>query len=81
MSARFSMLWAMPLEPGLPTHVSVIDHARDHQEWRGEGADELDALAALWTAMSGDAPPDAVGYAAAAITKRTGHPWPATDER
>ena len=53
MSARFSMHWAMPLEPGLPTHVSLVDHARDHQEWRGEGADETDALAALWTAMQG----------------------------
>ena len=76
MAARFSMHWAMPLEPGLPTHVSLVDHARDHQEWRGEGADETDALAALWTTMHGDAPREALSYAAAAITRRTGRPWP-----
>jgi hypothetical protein len=62
------MLWAMPLEPGLPTHVRLIDHARDHQEWNGEGADEIDALMALWTAIQGDATPEALGYAAAAIS-------------
>ena len=76
MSARFSMVWAMPLELGLPTHVSLIDHAGDHQEWRGEGADEIDALTALWTAMTGDAMPEALTYVAAAITQRTGRPWP-----
>ena len=70
------MLWAMPLELGLSTHVSVIDHARDHQEWSGEGADEIDALTALWTAMHADATPEALRYAAAAITQRTGRPWP-----
>ena len=76
MAARFSMHWAMPLEPGLLTHVSLVDHARDHQEWRGEGADETDALAALWTTMDGDAPREALSYAATAITRRTGRPWP-----
>jgi hypothetical protein len=76
MAARFSMQWAMPLEPGLPTHVSLVDHARDHQEWHAEGADETDALAALWTAMASDAPREALSYAAAAITRRTGRPWP-----
>ena len=70
------MLWAMPLEPGLTTHVSLIDHAGDHREWSGEGADEIDALTALWTAMHGDATPDALRYAADAITHRTGRPWP-----
>lgn len=75
------MLWAMPLEPGLPTHVRLIDHARDHQEWNGEGADEIDALMALWTAIPGDATPEALGYAAAAISQRTGRPWPPLQER
>ncbi len=76
MTPRFSMHWAMPLEPGLPTHVSLVDHASEHQEWRGEGADEIEALAALWTTMHGDAPPEALSHAAAAITRRTGRPWP-----
>ena len=76
MPARFSMLWAMPLEPGLATHVSLIVYAGDHQEWSGEGADEIDALAPLWTAIQGDATPEALRYAAAAITQRTGRPWP-----
>ena len=76
MTARFSMQWAMPLEPGLPTHVSLVDHARDHQEWRGEGADETDAPAALWTTMHGNAPREALSYAAVAITRRTGRSWP-----
>jgi hypothetical protein len=75
MAARFSMHWAMPLEPGLPTHVSLVDHARDHQEGRGEGADEADALAALWTTMQGEAPREALSSAAAAIARRTGRPW------
>jgi len=70
------MLWAMPLEPGLLTHVSLVDHAGDHREWSGEGADEIDALAALWKAMRGDATPEAFSYAAAAIAQRTGGPWP-----
>ena len=69
------MLWAMPLEPGLVTHVSLIDHARSSGVER-RGADEIDALAALWTAMQGDATPEALRYAAAAITQRTGRPWP-----
>ena len=68
------MLWAMPLEPGL-AHVSLIDHAGDHQEWSGEGADEIDALVALWTAMNADATPEALRYAEAAITHRIGRPW------
>ncbi len=38
MAARFSMHWAMPLEPGLTTHVSLVDDAQDHAEWHGEGA-------------------------------------------
>ena len=70
------MHWAMPLEPGLETHVSLVDHAMDHVEWRGVGADETDALTALWTAMHGYASPEALAYAAAAMTQRTGRPWP-----
>lgn len=66
----------MPLEPRLQTHVSLVDHARDHEKWRGEGADEADALEALWTTMHGHAPREALSYAAAAITRRTGRPWP-----
>jgi hypothetical protein len=72
MAARFSMHGAMPLEPGLPTHVNLVDHAGDHQEWRGEEADETDALVALWSTMHGDAPPEALRYSAAAITRRMG---------
>ena len=75
------MHWAMPLEPGLETHVSLIDHAGDHQEWRGVGADEIDALTELWTVMHGDATLEALLYAASAITLRTGRPWPPPDER
>src|SRR5687767_5057509 len=64
MAPRFSKQWAMPLEPGLETHVSLIDHAGDHQEWRSVGADETDALTALWTVMYGDAAHEALMYAA-----------------
>lgn len=81
MAARFSMHWAMPLEPGLPTHVTLVDHALDHAEWRGVGADEIDALTLLWTAMHDEATPEALAYAASAITQRTGRPWPPTGER
>ena len=56
--------------------MRLTDHAGDHQEWHGNGADETDALTALWIAMQGDAPLEALGYAATAITRRTGRPWP-----
>jgi hypothetical protein len=54
MAARFSMHWAMPLEPGLSTHVSLVDYARDHQEWRGAGA-ELARLVGAECLTNGEA--------------------------
>src|SRR5688572_27866552 len=74
MAARFSMHRAMPLEPGLETHVSLIDHAGDHQEWRG--ADETDALMAVWTAMHSKPTPESLSDAASAIKQRTDSPVP-----
>jgi hypothetical protein len=68
---RFSMEWALPLEPGLPTHVVVYDHTGDHTEWRAVGADESEALAALIGEMSqAGASRDALNYVAAAYHAR-----------
>lgn len=69
-SRRFTMEWALPLEPGLPTHV-VYDHAGDHVEWRAVGADETEALATLIGQMSqAGASREALDYVAAAYHAR-----------
>jgi len=70
-SPRFTMEWALPLEPGLPTYVVVFDHAGEHHEWRAVGADEADALAALIGQMSEvGASREAIDFAAAAYHAR-----------
>jgi hypothetical protein len=68
---RFTMEWALPLEPGLPTYVVVFDHAGEHHEWRAVGADETDALATLIGQMSeAGASRDALDFVAAAYRAR-----------
>lgn len=70
-SPRFTMEWALPLEPGLPTYVAVFDHAGDHHEWRAVGADEIDALATLIGQMSqADASREALDFVATAYQAR-----------
>jgi len=69
--ARFSIKWALPLEPGLSTHVALCDHEGDHREWHGEGADEADALANLIGLMTQQgASREALEYAATAYRSR-----------
>ena len=54
MAARFSMHWAMPLEPGLPTHVALVDHA-DRVAGRCSGRDRRADVALDRDARRGDA--------------------------
>ena len=68
---RFTMEWALPLEPGLPTHVIVYDHAGDHVEWTAAGGDEAEALAMLIGQMSqAGASREALDFVAAAYHTR-----------
>jgi hypothetical protein len=67
------MDWALPLEPGLSTHVTLCDHAGEHREWHGEGGDEAEALADLVEVMTEDAAsPEAIDYALRAFDQRRG---------
>jgi len=52
---RFELQWALPLEPGLSTHVTLFDLEcfPPHAIAAEEGADEPDALLALWTMLCG----------------------------
>jgi hypothetical protein len=75
------MDWAIPLEPGLPTHVIVYDHAGEHVEWTAKGADEAEALAALIGVMSQtDASREAIDFVAAAYHSRLSPSLPPTSE-
>ena len=72
---RFQLEWALPLEPGLSTHVTLFDFEcfPPHALAVGEGGDEADALLDLWTALRGhNDSADAVAYVAAAYSRRTG---------
>ena len=74
-SPRFTMEWALPLEPGLPTYVAVFEHAGEHTEWRAIGADETDALATLIGQMTeAGASREALDYVAAAYHSRLSAP-------
>jgi hypothetical protein len=72
---RFQLQWALPLEPGLSTHVALFDLecVPPHAVAAGEGADEADALLELWTTL-GDQQDSAhaVAYVAAAYRRRRG---------
>ena len=72
---RFGLQWALPLEPGLSTHVTLFDLEcfPPHAIAAGEGADEADALLTLWTTLSGQHhSADAMAYVAEAYSRRTG---------
>jgi hypothetical protein len=78
---RFTMEWALPLEPGLPTHVIVHDHEGDHLEWSALGGDEAEALARLIGQMSQDgASREALDFVAAAYHSRLAPSLPPTSE-
>jgi len=71
---RFQLQWALPLEPGLSTHVTIFDVEcfPPHALAAGEGADEADALFALWTTLSGQHySAGAMAYVAEAYARRT----------
>jgi hypothetical protein len=75
---RFVLEWALPLEPGLETHVTLYDlaGAAPHTVAASEGPDEADTLLALWTLLTADHAyaTEAIEYVADAYAKRTGHP-------
>jgi hypothetical protein len=52
---RFELEWVLSLEPELATHVRLFDMEcfPPHPLAAGEGADEADALLALWTMLTG----------------------------
>jgi hypothetical protein len=51
---RFALEWLLPLEPGLSTHVTLMDNRVSPREVVaiGHGADEIDALLELWRVVS-----------------------------
>ena len=55
---RFILEWALPLEPGLETHVTLFDRAgaAPHPIAASQGPDEADTLLALWTRLTDDQP-------------------------
>jgi hypothetical protein len=72
---RFRLQWALPLEPGLSTHVALFDLEcfPPHPIAAGEGADEADALLTLWTTLfAGHNSADAMACVAEAYSRRTG---------
>ena len=74
---RFDLEWILPLEPWLSTHVTIfdLDCAPPHAVAVGEGADEADALLALWTSLTAQhGTADAVAHVAEAYARRTGRP-------
>ena len=74
---RFELEWLLPLEPGLSTHVTLVNlecHP-PHALATGEGADEADALLDLWTKLTARSEPaDAIAIVAEAHHRRTGRP-------
>src|SRR4051812_10133433 len=72
---RFDLEWIVPLEPGLPTHVSVYDLecVPPHAIAAGQGGDEAEALLDLWSTLdSRDESADAITFVADAYRRRTG---------
>ena len=71
----FQLEWVLPLEPGLATHVRLFDMEcfPPHAVAVGEGADEADALLALWTMLTRQHhSADAMAHVAEAHRRRTG---------
>ena len=73
--ARFDLEWIVPLEPGLLTHVQLMDHAHTHDVLAiGHGGDEAEALMDLRHTLVARQADDAARFVAAAYVTRTGHP-------
>jgi hypothetical protein len=71
---HFDITWIVPLEPGLATHVQLLDHDQDHAALAiGHGGDEADALMDLWLTLVARQEDDAARFVANAYVKRTGH--------
>ena len=53
MGQQLSLVWLLPQEPGLATHVTLHDGERhpDPVLAIGQGADEPEALLDLWTRL------------------------------
>jgi hypothetical protein len=70
--------WALPLEPGLETHVTLYDltGAAPHTVAASQGPDEADTLLALWTTLTTDHAyaTEAIDYVAGVYATRTGRP-------
>jgi hypothetical protein len=75
---RFVLEWALPLEPGLETHVTLYDRAGAalHTVAASQGPDEADTLLALWTILTDDHAhaTEAIEYVAETYATRTGRP-------
>jgi hypothetical protein len=72
---RFAFKWLVPREPGLMTHVMLLDSERPapHSLAVGHGADEAQALLHLWTMLiDHHEPAEAIEYVAVAYERRTG---------
>jgi hypothetical protein len=72
---RFELEWILPLEPGLSTHVTLIDFEShsSHVVDMGQGGDEADALLDLWTTLSDrHAATEAIAFVAECYYRRAG---------
>jgi len=72
--SRFDLVWHLPLELGLMTHVTLFDTGNERRSMVaiGHGWDEADALLDLWTMLTRRGDDAAIAYVASAYTKRTG---------
>jgi hypothetical protein len=74
---RFELEWVLPLEPGLPTHVTLYDLQLfpPAAVAGGHGGDEAEALLDLWRGLAGRPEVvDAIPVVAEAYARRTGRP-------
>jgi hypothetical protein len=65
----------MPQDPGVPTHVALVDHSVSPRNVvaSGHGPDEPDALFELWTALTGrEEAADGLALVVSAYVRRTG---------
>lgn len=72
---RFVFKWLLPSEPGLMTHVMLLDSERPapHVLAVGHGVDEAQALLHLWTTLiDHQEPAEAIEYVAVAYERRAG---------
>lgn len=75
--SRFALQWLVPGQPDRLTHVMLLDRERPapYALGVGHGADKVHALLSLWrTLVESDAAGEAVEFAAAEYTRRSGTP-------